>query len=344
MFSAALAVLSLLALVSPSHAHPFASFATNAKTPLDALPEASHCGMRPGWDLYNSTINITTHVGAHDRTYLVHVPEDYDRNTRYPVVLSYHGYGKTAAHQEVASQLSEPGNLIHGVPIIAAYPQGLVGIGRSGNGSDGKHSWQASEYALPNASDIQFTQTILDELNEHLCIDRARIYATGNSNGGGFTNLLACTPETNARIAAFGIASGAYYPRSGRGDACQPARKIPLLLTHGDNDTVVPYAGKHKDDVHWNSPDIDAFVEDWAKRNGFAADAYDETAVAAYNATLWTWGGQGDAGQIKRFKVGGMPHMWPSTVVGLDKRRKSAPFNLTSQELLPFFERYSLDI
>ncbi|KAI4524225.1 carbohydrate esterase family 1 protein [Schizophyllum commune Tattone D] len=354
MISPALAVLSLLALGGPSTARMerappvlrshLPAFAADKRGALAAMSGSPNCGSDPGWKLYNSTINVTTHVGDHERTYLVHVPEDYDKDTQHPVVLSFHGYGKTAEHQEVASQLSEPGNKINGIPIIAAYPQGLVGVGRSGDGSDGKYSWQASEYSSPNASDIQFTHTILNELMANLCVDRTRVYATGNSNGGGFTNRLACTRDTSARIAAFGIASGALYPDSDRGDDCHPSRKIPLLITHGANDTVVPYKGGHPHNDNWSSPDIDKFAKGWAARNGFDADGYNATEVDAYNATLWTWGEDGDAGQVKRFKVRGMRHQWPSTVEGLDKQNKSAPFNLTGQELMPFFERYSLDI
>ena len=37
---------------------------------------------------------------------------------------------------------------------------------------------------------IQFTHTILNELMANLCVDRTRVYATGNSNGGGFVSKL----------------------------------------------------------------------------------------------------------------------------------------------------------
>ena len=160
MISPALTALSFLALASPSFARMerappvLRSHFPDKRAALAAMSGSPNCGSDPGWKLYNSTINVTTHVGDHERTYLVHVPEDYDKDTQHPVVLSFHGYGKTAEHQEVASQLSEPGNRINGIPIIAAYPQGLVGVGRSGDGSDGKYSWQASEYSSPNASDV----------------------------------------------------------------------------------------------------------------------------------------------------------------------------------------------
>lgn len=307
------------------------------------VPSSPGCGADIGWPLYNSTINVTTTVGVHERSYLVHIPKDYDHTVAHPVVLSFHGYGKTAGHQEVASQLSEPNNTINGVPIIAAYPQGLQGIGRSGDGSDGKYSWQAAAYALPNASDIEFTHTILNDLSANLCIDTTRVYATGNSNGGGFTNKLACEPRTNVRFAAFGIASGAIYPDAEPDDDCKPQRKVPVLIAHGTDDDVVPYKGEHIDDPDWASPNIDDFATGWATRNGFGADAHQDSGMLP-NTTMWVWGEDGDAGQVKRFKIEGMHHQWPSTVVSLDKRHKVAPFNLTGLELLPFFERYALPL
>ncbi|KAL1707874.1 Alpha/Beta hydrolase protein, partial [Schizophyllum commune] len=181
---------------------------------------------------------------------------------------------------------------------------------------------------------------ILDDVISTLCIDVTRIYISGKSNGGGFTNRLACTPDINRRVAAFGLASGAYYPQSLVGDACKPGRPIPIILTHGDADTTVPYHGKPNNGDS-TEPDIDNFVEDWAERNGYSfvptthSKPHDQT-------NLWAWGGFGAPGQVKRYRVTGMGHIWPTTVVGSDKEGLSAPFNLTQQDLLPFFEQYTL--
>jgi poly(3-hydroxybutyrate) depolymerase len=57
-------------------------------------------------------------------------------------------------------------------------------------------------------NDIRFTSDILDKLENDYCVDKARIYSSGKSNGGGFTNTLACDPVLSKRIAAFAPVSG----------------------------------------------------------------------------------------------------------------------------------------
>jgi poly(3-hydroxybutyrate) depolymerase len=58
---------------------------------------------------------------------------------------------------------------------------------------------------------VAFTMEMLDHFEERYCIDSSRVYAAGKSNGGGFTNLLACDAAASKRIAAFAPVSGAYY-------------------------------------------------------------------------------------------------------------------------------------
>lgn len=58
--------------------------------------------------------------------------------------------------------------------------------------------------------DVQFVADLLDDLRRALCVDPARVFVTGKSEGGGLTALPACRLPT--RIAAFGTVSGAFYP------------------------------------------------------------------------------------------------------------------------------------
>jgi polyhydroxybutyrate depolymerase len=60
--------------------------------------------------------------------------------------------------------------------------------------------------------DITFTMDIMYELEQRLCVDTSRFYATGKSEGGGFAGMLACNETSAARIAAFAPVSGAFYP------------------------------------------------------------------------------------------------------------------------------------
>ena len=105
------------------------------------------------------------------------------------------------------------------------------------------------------------------------------------------------------------MASGAYYPESLVGDDCNPGRPIPILLTHGDGDTTVPYHGKPNNGDN-TEPDIDDFAKAWAERNGYIPATWTYTQSTPHDkATLWTWGGYGAPGQVKRYRVKGMGHI-----------------------------------
>jgi poly(3-hydroxybutyrate) depolymerase len=57
-----------------------------------------------------------------DRTYLIHIPSNYENNTPVPVIFSFHGRGKNSSEQEELSQFSNETWNRHA---IAVYPQGV---------------------------------------------------------------------------------------------------------------------------------------------------------------------------------------------------------------------------
>jgi poly(3-hydroxybutyrate) depolymerase len=111
--------------------------------------------------------------------------------------------------------------------------------------------WQGDPDA--KTDDVKFTLDLIDHISSKYCVDTDKIYASGKSNGGGFSaNILACDPVASNKIAAFAGIAGAYYQgtTSAGCDAktvpikCSPGRKpIPILETHGTADGVIPYNG-----------------------------------------------------------------------------------------------------
>jgi polyhydroxybutyrate depolymerase len=80
---------------------------------------------------------------------------------------------------------------------------------------------------------------MLDALSAEFGIDASRVYVTGLSNGAIFTERLGC--ELADRIAGIAPVAGSMPP--GEAANCHPSRPIPVLLMHGTDDPVVPYAG-----------------------------------------------------------------------------------------------------
>ena len=59
------------------------------------------------------------------RSYLLHLPRDYDPARPYPLVLDYHGYYFTALLDDVLTGWSAVANDPAFGPFIVVYPQGM---------------------------------------------------------------------------------------------------------------------------------------------------------------------------------------------------------------------------
>ena len=75
---------------------------------------------------------------------------------------------------------------------IVVCPQGLNTVGLLTDPQGKKSGWSMDPITETNR-DLQFFDTMLQKLRADYNIDRRRIYATGHSNGGGFTYLLWAT-------------------------------------------------------------------------------------------------------------------------------------------------------
>lgn len=114
---------------------------------------------------------------------------------------------------------------------------------------------------------------LLAHLHSTLCISTSRIHAFGFSNGGGLTDLLACSPLTAPLIASFATTSAAVYrdaalPEPLFGICPSRGAPVPQLRFHGTSDPVIDYEGT-------GTPDGETYaVPDrmrmWAERNGCA--------------------------------------------------------------------------
>ncbi|KAF8161786.1 hypothetical protein K438DRAFT_1618990, partial [Mycena galopus ATCC 62051] len=177
---------------------------------------------------------------------------------------------------------------------------------------------------------------ILDSLQTNLCIDLTRIYASGMSNGGGFVNLLACSEETASKFAAFAIVSAALYSGTHPFSECNPGRKIPLITFHGTADTTVPYDGRNDtDNAEDDTPSIQEWRDAWVVRNGCDPNAPRNVSDPYESVIETTWQCDNDTEtMVIGFEIEGGIHEWPSTV--------QTTFNATPEQIIPFFNQYSL--
>lgn len=197
-----------------------------------------------------------------------------------------------------------------------------------------------------------FATEILDHLISNFCIDESRIYATGVSNGGGLTALLACDPVLNKRIAAFGLVAAATYPDSSLteplfGNGCRPGiaagRHVPILEFHGLNDSVIAYNGNNGADPA--SIPLSDFVQTWVSRNRCTGVTPVVNVIEGRTVTesRWSCGGQADV--IVHRAIAGFGHGWPGVARQADVleqlRRGPTTWN-ASTVILEWFGKFRL--
>lgn len=107
-----------------------------------------------------------------ERTFLLNVPTTYTHGTPHPLILSFHGgkwpgsriarwlpsdniAGGNSSKQERITQLSDPALRLNGLPILAAYPQGVNNVDWNMT-----HIWQGAPYGNATVDDVSPTSTL----------------------------------------------------------------------------------------------------------------------------------------------------------------------------------------
>jgi polyhydroxybutyrate depolymerase len=189
------------------------------------------------------------------RSYLLHVPNSYDGQTPYALIIALHGLGDNMNNfKNVGFHL-----LADTARFLVAVPQALVD-----NALTGQTAWNSGAGAFgislnPAVDDAGMLTALMDTLQADYTIDATRMYATGFSMGGFMSNRLAC--ERGDRLAAIASVSGTI----GGTLNCAPAYKIPVAHFHGTADQTVAYTNN----TYGNDPEeLFAF---WADANQCAA-------------------------------------------------------------------------
>ncbi|KAI4606121.1 hypothetical protein J4E80_010329 [Alternaria sp. BMP 0032] len=286
-------------------------FAATAASSPNTAPDCG-CGksLPKGVELDKSVdLTLESESGVSPRKYRLHIPPSYDNNNPVPLILSFHGRGKNAKYQEALSQFS---NASYGFEGIVAYPEGVPN-------SKGTQQYQGDPDSPPSISDVKFTLELLDYLQSSYCIDSTRIYATGKSNGGGFTGgVLACDAKASSRIAAFAPVSGAFYLDADQQPLpCNPSRQVPMMEFHGLEDTTIPYAGGINTRGNANSTDVPTWVRDWVERDGLDVNANKTSYLCegdnGKKVTRYSWDDL-----VVHYKYENLGHDWPSSFANGD--------------------------
>ena len=165
------------------------------------------------------------------RYYLLNVPSGADPSTPLPLVFALHGYDmNNVALVDLDHFTAQSGN-----KAITVLPQGEgPAPGNTSHWGDSvlKSTWTA------NTANYDFMQMLKADIEAKYCVDTSRVYFTGFSMGGMFTNSMAC--DHNDWFRGFAPVEG-----GGPGSCAYADAKPAIIIHQGTADTIAkPAAGE----------------------------------------------------------------------------------------------------
>lgn len=236
-----------------------------------------------------------------EREYNLYIPEGYDENTNWPLVINLHGRGSEMVEQMIYSGFND---LADEHKFMVAYPQGLVATTAGINATH----WNA-DFGT-GVDDVGFIDAMIEEIFNDFGLDNSRVYSTGMSNGGFMSYTLAC--QLSDRIAAIASVAGSM---SGLGvQNCNPERQVPVMEFHGTMDEVVPFEG-----ISGGILPVPDVVDFWVNNNGCDNENFIEEELAdidkadSSTVTLYHYNLCDENNEVLLYKINNGGHTWPGS-------------------------------
>ncbi len=162
------------------------------------------------------------------RTFLVDIPASYSPDVPTPIIFGFHGMGTSGE----MLRSNYYGNLLSafGDEYIVVHPDAL----------GDPTAWDNGE------GDVLFFDAMLEALGAVYCVDLDRIFATGHSSGGFFTNTLGCQRGDVLRGIA-PVSGGGPFAFGGN----QCVGQLAVWLAHGSNDETVEITSGEDSRDYW---------------------------------------------------------------------------------------------
>jgi polyhydroxybutyrate depolymerase len=231
-------------------------------------------------------VSVSANGESHEA--LLHVPRG--ATGRRPLVLAFHGAYDDARGTSAYYGFSHVADREH---FVVLYPQ-----------ASHDKFW---ELKSEQQDDLAQVRVLLNRMERASCVDSSRVYATGVSNGGGFTARLGC--EMADRLAAIAPVAGGYDPLK----HCDPDRPLPILEIHGTDDDVVPYEGTGEDRRGSDSGflSVAGFLAQWTELDGCRGGPNESTPRPG--VTHQTWSDCAGGSVVEHLKLEGTDHGWPGS-------------------------------
>lgn len=154
------------------------------------------------------------------------MPRGYDYNRKMPLVICFHGGFGLGSRMDALTGLDA---ISDQNGFLLVYPQGINRHWNDGRNIDGHDRY----------NDVQFVSDMLEHLERRWNIDPSRVYITGVSNGGFFSQYLCLMlPGKFAGCASVGATLPDIVHSRGR-----PTKPVSMLYILGMSDPLVPFNG-----------------------------------------------------------------------------------------------------
>jgi polyhydroxybutyrate depolymerase len=276
--------------------------------------------------------------GGVERWYLRHIPAAHDGTKPLPLIIDLHGYTEGAQVHAIHSDLGAFGDR-HG--FVTVTPQGLGAVAR----------WETAV----GSPDVKFIGDLLDRVEQTVCVDTARVFVTGLSNGAMMTSVIACGLAD--RVAAVAPVAGITDVAG-----CKPARPVPVVAFHGTADPFVAYdgglgpaaaklpapdgSGKTLGEVGAlkgpKGPSVPDVLQSWARRNGCTGAASEKQVATDVTELSFTCPAGDD---VELYRVEGGGHSWPGSAFSKQIKSVVGPTtdSISADEVMwTFFQAHPL--
>ncbi|MDE0841278.1 MAG: hypothetical protein OSA42_03690 [Porticoccaceae bacterium] len=276
--------------------------------------------------------------GGLERVYWLHIPKKIRLDA--PLVLVFHGYTGSATGVMRYTQINEIANR---EGFIVAYPQGTVD-------AQG-HTFFNVGYdfnADSSVDDVDYARQLILQLHQDYSLSASNTFATGFSNGGDMSYLLACTASDLIRAVA--PVSGVLMKTTK--DMCLRDNPIPLFAIHGTDDNISLYAGDMDNldgyGAYLDIPDTAQFFVSAHGLNDRQTSRLEDLNPNDGSSILFDrYFSAGNRNEVWYYRIVGGTHDWPS--IGL--RWWNNPLAWwyfrngnqdidASEEIWTFFKRY----
>ena len=271
---------------------------------------------------------VIEHEGL-ERSFLIYVPTNIKENA--PLVVAIHGYtssAKTLMGYSGINQVADKEGF------LVAYPQGTKDS-RDNNFFNVGYEFHSDS----KVNDVNFIREIVLNLTKEYKLNSKRVFATGMSNGGDMSYLLACTSSDLFTA----VAPVAGVMMKDTLENCNPEKKIPIFEIHGTKDSISKFEGDMNNEDKWGAYyDLPSTIEFWVNKHALnekeTIQLENKNTEDGTTITFERYWSDESQREVWFYIVNDGNHTWPG-MTGLFSRTANQDIN-SAEEIWKFFSKF----